>query len=248
MAAVGSMVSVALALVGTAPPSVPVQRPTVVAPSTPAPAPPVTAAPTPAPPVEAGPGPTLVPDPAAPTAPIATVPDPVAPAPEPSAAIPPGVPSPSVEASPEPAELEAVGPTEAPMMAAPLETEVSPPPAEFDTTDLSMEPWRSLDDSHSRDVALARTMVAGGALSGVAALMMLIASGIERNKPACDFGLSDCADAPRRGVAAGLGVAGGVLLAGGAALVTVGVVRLRRLKVGATVDGRSAMLRVGGRF
>ncbi|MEM6990396.1 MAG: hypothetical protein AAF721_07865 [Myxococcota bacterium] len=100
----------------------------------------------------------------------------------------------------------------------------------------------------NREITRARTMLAAGGLSGVASVLLLIAAGVEASKPACKFGLETCDSGPRKGVAAGLGVTGAIAGLGAAALITVGVRRLRRLKVGVMGDEQSASVTLRGRF
>ena len=94
----------------------------------------------------------------------------------------------------------------------------------------------------------ARTMVAGGGVAGVGALLMLIGAVVEQRKPDCDFGLETCDDAPRPGVTTGLAIGSGILAAGSAALIGLGVHELRRLEAEVQFDEQTVMLRLGGRF
>ncbi len=94
----------------------------------------------------------------------------------------------------------------------------------------------------------ARTLIAMGGVAEVAAIGLLIATGVENSKPDCNFGLDDCADAPRPKLAAGLGITGGIMAAGGAALIGIGVHRLRRLRAEiAVADGEVAFV-LSGKF
>lgn len=91
-------------------------------------------------------------------------------------------------------------------------------------------------------------LIAGGGLAAVGGGLLLIASAVENAKHDCKFDQDECASSPRPSFAVGLGVAGGVLAVGGAALVTLGVVRRRRLKAAIAIDDRSAVVSLGGRF
>ncbi len=77
-----------------------------------------------------------------------------------------------------------------------------------------------------------RLATAGGTVLISAGLLMAVASGLEASKRACAFGLDDCSNAPRPGVAAGLGIAAGTSIVGGSLLVAAGVRGLRRAKAG----------------
>ncbi len=103
-------------------------------------------------------------------------------------------------------------------------------------------------DERRRAMSRAQTMVAGGGLMGVTALLLLIGSAVENAKHECKFGLEDCAGAPRPSVTRGLAISGAVLAAGGAALVGVGVHRLRKLRAGFAADDNSVALTLTGRF
>jgi hypothetical protein len=117
-----------------------------------------------------------------------------------------------------------------------IEMRVGPPvtSAELDARDFQRE--------------RANTMIAIGGVAEIGALVMLLAAAIEQRKPDCDFGLPDCADAPRRGVTMGLGIGGGILALGGAALLGVGIHRLRKLNARIAVDDRTVGFTLSGRF
>lgn len=94
----------------------------------------------------------------------------------------------------------------------------------------------------------AQVMLSGGAIAAVAGLLLLVGAGVEHNKPACKFGLDDCANAPRPRLAKGLAVGGALAVVGGAVLVGFGAHRLRKLRAGVQADATSAALVVHGRF
>ena len=85
-----------------------------------------------------------------------------------------------------------------------------------------------------------RLATAGGTVLIATGIFMGIASGLEASKRACAFGLDDCSNAPRPGVAAGLGVAAGVSIIGGSVLVAAGVKGLRRARAGAYASREGA--------
>lgn len=91
-----------------------------------------------------------------------------------------------------------------------------------------------------------RLATAGGTVLVAGGIFMGIASGLEASKGACAFGLDDCSNAPRPGVAAGLGVAAGASIVGGSLLVAAGVKGLRRAKAGvyASHEGAGASMTV----
>lgn len=85
-----------------------------------------------------------------------------------------------------------------------------------------------------------RLATAGGTVLIATGIFMGIASGLEASKRACGFGLDDCRNAPRPGVAAGLGVAAGVSIIGGSVLVAAGVKGMRRAKAGVYASHQGA--------
>ena len=104
-----------------------------------------------------------------------------------------------------------------------------------------------LDDSE-RKLARAQTMIAAGSVAGVGALVMLIAAGVEHNKPPCMFGLDDCSNAPRPAVATGLAIGGALLLGVGATLIGFGAAKQRRLRMGMRGDRTQVSVAISGRF
>jgi hypothetical protein len=94
----------------------------------------------------------------------------------------------------------------------------------------------------------AAVMLATGAISAIGGFVMVIAAGIEANKPPCMFGLDDCSNAPRPAVAKGMGIGGAVLMAGGAALITFGALSRRRLRAAVAADSQSVGVTLRGRF
>ncbi len=94
----------------------------------------------------------------------------------------------------------------------------------------------------------AATMIAAGSVAGLAGLVMIIAAGVEANKPPCMFGLDTCSNAPRPAFAKGLGIGGALAVAGGATLVLVGVFSRRRMRAAVAADNQSAALVISGRF
>ncbi|MBX7080521.1 MAG: carboxypeptidase-like regulatory domain-containing protein [Nannocystaceae bacterium] len=103
-------------------------------------------------------------------------------------------------------------------------------------------------EHHERKIERAGLMIAAGSVAALGGLLMIVAAGVEANKPECMFGLDDCANAPRPEFARALGIAGGVVLAGGAALVGVGIARRHRLRAQLRGDWTSIGVTVSGRF
>ncbi len=101
---------------------------------------------------------------------------------------------------------------------------------------------------HERKIERARLVIAGGSVAALGGLLMIVAAGVEANKPECMFGLDDCANAPRPAFARALGIAGGVVLAGGAALIGVGIARRHKLRAKLRGDLTSIGVTVSGRF
>jgi hypothetical protein len=173
-------------------------------------------------------------------------------------------PAPVVEASPS-ADAPAAAPTsEAPPVESP-ETAVAAPPIEEtppaepppSTTDevsndiaIAQEYAASSDELDRRDKAMRRanSMIAIGAVTTLAGLVMLIAAVTEANKADCKFDLDTCANAPRPAVAKGLGAGAGIAIAGGIALVALGA--LKRYKLRPVVDANATSFAIGlrGRF
>lgn len=91
-----------------------------------------------------------------------------------------------------------------------------------------------------------RLATASGTVLIAGGIFMGIASGLEASKRACAFGLDDCSNAPRTGVAVGLGVAAGASIVGGSVLVAAGVKGMRRAKAGmyASREGAGASMTV----
>lgn len=117
-----------------------------------------------------------------------------------------------------------------------VDFEVAPP-----TTTETLDRRREEEQS-------ARTLLAAGGLLAIGGALLLIATGVENAKRECLFDQDDCAAAPRPGLTRGLGVTGGLLMAGGAAMVTVGIVRKRRLKARIAIEDQAASLVLSGRF
>jgi hypothetical protein len=224
----GSMVALWLSGLLVAPPAatsdpVPVQRPNV--------APPPSAAP---------------PEPIAPIEPIA--PEPIAPEPI--------------------APVEA--PAEAPVDAAPTDAPAESPAESVVPTEASAEPApavvitdEDLDEVTEAEVAAAtpiaadrreaqirsaQTMIAAGSIFAIGGFVMAVAAGVEGAKPDCKFGLDDCSNAPRPKVTTGLAIGATIGLAAGAALLGVGIYKLRKVRASVAVDGRTAGLVISGRF
>lgn len=103
-------------------------------------------------------------------------------------------------------------------------------------------------DQDDRKLARAQTMIAAGSVAGVGALVMLIAAGVEHNKPKCMFGLEDCSNAPRPAVATGLAVGGALLLGVGATLIGFGAAKQRRLRMAMGGDRTQVSVAISGRF
>jgi hypothetical protein len=225
----GSMVALWLSGLLVAPPAatsdpVPVQRPNV--------APPPSAAP---------------PEPIAPIEPIA--PEPIA---------------------PEPIAPEPIAPVEAPVDAAPTDAPAEPPAESVVTTEASAESApavvisdEDLDEVTEEEVAAAtpidadrreaqirsaQTMIAAGSIFAIGGFVMAVAAGVEGAKPDCKFGLDDCSNAPRPKVTTGLAIGATIGLAAGAALLGVGIYKLRKVRASVAVDGRTAGLVISGRF
>jgi hypothetical protein len=174
--------------------------------------------------------------------------EPAPPAVEPTAeAAPPAEVAPAVESSP------ASTPTEsAPAESAPAEP--PPPAAPFEADDDEVTEAEvaaaTPTEADIREIKLrrAQSMIAVGAVAALAGFVMAVAAGVEHAKADCKFGLDDCANAPRPAVTKGLGIGGAIGLVGGAALVGIGVYKLRKLRASVAVDGRSAGVVLSGRF
>lgn len=106
----------------------------------------------------------------------------------------------------------------------------------------------TLDEERRRELARAHTMIVAGSLGIIAAALMFVSARVEGTKPDCNFGLDDCSDRPRPGLATGLGVAGGILTAGGTALIVVGAWKNRRIRARFDLDRQGASVNLTGRF
>jgi hypothetical protein len=199
-----------------------------------------------------------VPEPAPPTAP-APAPAPVEPAPVESAPV-EGAPVETAPVEPAPAEapvaeapaeVPAEVPAEAPPAAEPTPAPVLDDADPYDDEVTEAEVASATpSDADRREIQIRRsqTAIAAGSIAALGGFVLIIAAGVEGAKPDCKFGLDDCANAPRPRLTTGLGIGAAVLLAGGAALLGVGIYRLRRLRASVAVDGRSAGLVLSGRF
>jgi hypothetical protein len=121
---------------------------------------------------------------------------------------------------------------------------------QFAQVDLTLAPPTSSATLERRaaDESRARTMLALGGVAVVGSIGLLIAASVEKRKPECNFGLDDCAAAPRHGLATTLGITGGLFAAGGAALIGVGAHRLRKLRAAVAIEDGEVALLVSGRF
>jgi hypothetical protein len=117
-----------------------------------------------------------------------------------------------------------------------VELRVAPP---LDTVEI---------DRREREASRARSMLAIGGVAAVGAMILFIAAGVEGAKHDCQFGLDDCARAPRPKVTAGLAIGGGILAVGGGTLIGLGAHRLRKLRASIAVQDGTLALRVAGRF
>lgn len=196
--------------------------------------------------------PTAVPDPVAP---------PATPAEPPTAApteAPPEAPTETPAEAPVDAGTEA--PTDTPVEAAPVEPEpiaaetavgAPAPVVTDDALDDVEEDSNAIaidDDKRETKIRRAQTMIAAGSIAAIGGFVMAIAAGIEGAKPDCKFGLDDCDNAPRPNVTAGLAVGATLGLAAGAALLGVGIYKLRKVRASVVADGRTAGLVISGRF
>ena len=127
---------------------------------------------------------------------------------------------------------------------------VSVGPAQTIEVELTLAPPTTTEELERRAgiESRARTMIAMGGVAEVAAIGLLVATGVENSKPACNFDLDDCAAAPRPKLAAALGITGGLLAAGGAALIGVGVHRLRRLRAEIAISDGEVAFVFSGKF
>lgn len=146
----------------------------------------------------------------------------------------------------EDAPVEAVEPEPEPAAPiAPLSAEEPP-----DDIAIAQEYAAASDDLDRRDKLMRRanSMIAIGAVTATAGLVLLIAAVTEGNKADCKFDLDTCANAPRPAVAKGLGAGAGIALAGGIALVGIGA--YKRYKLRPTVDANATSFALGlsGRF
>jgi hypothetical protein len=163
----------------------------------------------------------------------------------PTDAAPTDEPAPAVEAAPEPT------PTVEP---APAEPAVAPTSADLDLAmdddALAKAYAESSDELDARDKKLRRanSMIAIGAVTATAGLVMLIGAVTEANKPDCKFDLDTCANAPRPAVARGLGAGAGIALAGGLALVGVGAFKRYKLRPSVDANATSVAITLRGRF
>ncbi len=160
------------------------------------------------------------------------------------------------------ATAEAVAPTEptsAPVAAPPAvdspesvaEPVISPEPASpTDPVDLAAAYAATTHDLDDRDRQLRRasSLIAGGAVTATAGLVMLIGAATEAAKPECKFGLDTCPNAPRPAIARGLGIGAAIALAGGAAMIGYGLHRRHRLQTSFGADANSVAMTVSGRF
>jgi hypothetical protein len=103
-------------------------------------------------------------------------------------------------------------------------------------------------DSRDFQRQRAQTLIAIGGVAEIGALVMLLAAAIEQRKPDCKFDRSDCADPPRPAVTMGLGIGGGILALTGAALLGVGIHRLRKLNARIAIDDRTVGFTLSGNF
>lgn len=201
----------------------------------------------------AAPPPSAAPDPIAPTEAPAAPPT-AAPQEAPSET-PPEVPS---EAPP---EVPADAPAEASVDATPTESissEVAvgaPAPVVVADDDLDEVTEAEVaaatpieDEQREAKIRRAQTMIAAGSIAAIGGFVMAIAAGIEGAKPECKFGLDECSNAPRPNVTAGLAIGATIGLAAGAALLGVGVYKLRKVRASIVADGRTAGLVISGRF
>jgi hypothetical protein len=190
-------------------------------------------------------------------------------APPPSAAPPEPI-APIEPIAPEPIAPEPIAPAEAPVDAAPTDPPAEPPGESVVTTDASAEPApavvitdEDLDEVTEEEVAAAtpidadrreaqirsaQTMIAAGSIFAIGGFVMAVAAGVEGAKPDCKFGLDECSNGPRPKVTTGLAIGATIGLAAGAALLGVGIYKLRKVRASVAVDGRTAGLVISGRF
>ncbi|MCH9685554.1 MAG: carboxypeptidase regulatory-like domain-containing protein [Deltaproteobacteria bacterium] len=108
-------------------------------------------------------------------------------------------------------------------------------------------PTAEIDALHEKR-SRAQSMIAGGGVLGVTALLLMIGSLVEGAKRDCLFGQETCEAAPRPAVTRGLGISAGVLAAGGATLIGIGVHRLRKLRPSVSLGDDSVAFTLSGRF
>ncbi len=194
--------------------------------------------------------------------PPSAAPDPIAPT-EAPAAPPTAAPTeaPSEAPTEAPSDVPTEAPVEAPVEATPTEavsSEVAvgaPAPvvvADDDLDEVTEEEVAAAtpieDEQREAKIRRAQTMIAAGSIAAIGGFVMAIAAGIEGAKPECKFGLDDCSNAPRPNVTAGLAIGATIGLAAGAALLGVGVYKLRKVRASIVADGRTAGLVISGRF
>ena len=195
--------------------------------------------------------------------------DPV-PVQRPNVAPPPSAAPPEPIAPIEPIAPEPIAPEPAPVDAAPTDAPAEPPAESVVATEASAEPApavvltdEDLDEVTEEEVAAAtpidadrreaqirsaQTMIAAGSIFAIGGFVMAVAAGVEGAKPDCKFGLDDCSNAPRPKVTTGLAIGATIGLAAGAALLGVGIYKLRKVRASVAVDGRTAGLVISGRF
>ncbi|MEX1361746.1 MAG: carboxypeptidase-like regulatory domain-containing protein [Nannocystaceae bacterium] len=132
----------------------------------------------------------------------------------------------------------------------PTERVVTLAPGQGARVDFRVAPPTTTEELDRRrfEAARAHTMISIGGVSGVAGLLLLIGAAVEGAKRECQFGLDDCAAAPRPALTRGLAIGGAILVSGGAALVGLGVHRQRKLRASIAADDRSAAIVLTGRF